>query len=287
MIQSALFALGSIGLLASALATIKTPGQAALGLIVLWGTPIFVNEGARQMADVPMAFYILATGALLFLHVLHRSWGLLALAGIATGLAAWTKNEGSALVVAVTAAVLVVSGRRHLARTMLTYAAGLAIPLVIVFYFKLQLAPPGDLLSVGASGWIRQAMDASRHSTILGTFWYQFMEFGSWGIPGLSVGILPILLICLLLFRARIPPGQRPAYVAVLVLLLVQILGYYAAYLISPYPLEWHLSYSSTRVILQVFPLMLLLVLSASISAEEILAPSPTRGHGAQHATSH
>jgi hypothetical protein len=287
MIQSALFAFGCIGLATSALATIRTPGQAALGLIVLWGIPTFVIEGARQMADVPMAFFILAAGALLFLYVLHRDWGLLTLAGISTGLAAWTKNEGTVLIFAVSAAVLVVSDRRYLARALLTYAAGLALPLAIVLYFKFLLAPPGDLLSVGVGGWISQAGDVSRHALILQTVWRQFLEFGSWGIQGLSIGILPILLIYFLLFRAPLRPGQRPAYAAVSVLLLVQIIGYYAAYLISPYPLAWHLSYSSTRIVLQVFPLILFLVLGASINAEEIFAPGPLRNHGAKHAASH
>ena len=72
MIQSALFAVACVGLAAGALALVKSIGQAALAVAFLWGIPVFVNEGARQMADVPMAFYVLATGILLYLYVDRR-----------------------------------------------------------------------------------------------------------------------------------------------------------------------------------------------------------------------
>ena len=42
-------------------------------------------------------------------------------------------------------------------------------------------------------------------------------------------------------------------------MLAIQMLGYYGAYLVSPYDLAWHLSYSSTRIVLQMFPLLLFL----------------------------
>jgi hypothetical protein len=54
----------------------------------------------------------------------------------------------------------------------------------------------------------------------------------------------------------------------------IQLLGYYAAYLVSPYELAWHLSYSSTRIVLQLFPLLLFLILCASREAEMVLAPA-------------
>lgn len=64
------------------------------------------------------------------------------------------------------------------------------------------------------------------------------------------------------------------AYVADITILAIQVLGYYAAYLISPYDLAWHLSYSSSRIVLQIFPLLLLLMLCASVNIENILTPS-------------
>ena len=62
---------------------------------------------------------------------------------------------------------------------------------------------------------------------------------------------------------------------AVGVILVVQLLGYYAAFLITPYDLTWHLSYSTERLVLQIFPLLLFLILCASLPVEAVL--------GAQH----
>jgi hypothetical protein len=272
MLQSALFALALGGLAASVLASLKSIGQAALGLVILWGIPVFVNEGARQMADVPMAFFILATGVLFFLYVKHRDAGLLVLAGLSAGLGAWTKNEGSVLLVGAAAAVVAALAPRNAWRPAIRFAVGLAAPLAVVVYFRLVLAPPGDILSAAGGGSASQLTDPSRHAIILRFMWSELVGFGGWGIAAAGIGILPVLAVYYLLFRTRVPSALRPAFSAGLIVLGVQLAGYYAAYLVSPYELAWHLSYSSTRIILQVFPLLLLLTLCASRVPEEILA---------------
>ena len=53
-------------------------------------------------------------------------------------------------------------------------------------------------------------------------------------------------------------------------MLVIQALGYYAIYLITPYDLTWHLSYSIERIALQIFPLVAFLILSASRSPESV-----------------
>jgi hypothetical protein len=270
MVLSALFAVPCVGLMVGALASAKSVGQAALGLIVLWGTPVVVNEGSREMADLPLAFFILATGVLIYFFVLYRKPGLIALAGLSAGLAAWTKNEGSLFEIATGLALLLAFFRRKPLRILAWYAVGLALPLAIVLYFKLFLAPPSDVLSNGPARSIAQALDLPRHVQILQSFWGEIRTFGSWKITGLSLGIIPILLIYYLLFRSPVPREHRPAYVAGITMLVVQALGYYVIYLITPYDLTWHLYYSAQRVVLQIFPLMLFLILAASRIPESV-----------------
>jgi hypothetical protein len=274
MLQSALFAIACVGLAAGALTLVKSIGQAALAVTMLWGIPVFVNEGARQMADVPIAFYMLATGILLYLYVIRREAGLLVLAGFTTGLAAWTKNEGTVFVMAAVAAVLIALSPRLSWRLVLRFAAGLALPLAIVLYFKLFMAPSGDILSGAAGGLAEKVTDLSRHTVILRYLWSELTGFGGWAIAGLGFGILPILALFYLIFRTPVPTEHKPAFVAGFVMLGIQLLGYYAAYLVSPYELAWHLSYSSTRIVLQLFPLLLFLILCASREAEMVLAPA-------------
>ncbi len=250
-------------------------GQAALGLVILWGTPVFVDEGARQMADVPLAFFILATAILIYLFVVHKEPGLVVLSGLTAGLAAWTKNEGSVFVLAAAVGLFVAFFRNKPWRVLSLYVIGLALPLGIVLYFKLFLAPPSDVLSNGLVRSLHQVLDIARHVEILQFFWGQFIGFGSWDIAGVATAIIPVLLIYYLLFRAPINKEHRPAYIAGFTMLAVQALGYYGIYLITPYDLTWHLSYSVTRIFLQVFPMVSFLILCASRPPESIFGSIP------------
>lgn len=271
MLLSALFSLAALGLLAASVASIRSFGQSALAVVLLWGLPVFVDEGARQMADVPMAFFILATGTLFFLYVLKPHPGLLALAGLSAGLGAWTKNEGTVLAVAATAALLLVLARGRSLRLALPFIAGAAAPIAILVAFRVLIAPSGDILDAALGGSLRQMLDPARHQVILAHLWSELTEFGSWGIPGLGIGVLPVLLLYSAVFYHHPPPARARAFAAGFIILTVQFLGYYAAYLVSPYDLTWHLSYSSTRIVLQIFPLLLLLLLAATVDVETVL----------------
>ncbi len=284
MLQSGLFALACVGLAVASLGSVKSLGQAALGLAILWGTPVLVDEGARQMADVPLAFYILATGVLIYLYVRERKPGLLALAGLSAGLAAWTKNEGSLFVIAASVAVVVAVGRSQRFRAAASYLAGLALPLAVVLYFKLRLAPPSDVLSSGPTRSLEQILDPTRHVQIVKFVWGALLEFGAWGVAALPLGILVVLAVYFLLFRAPIGKDLRPAFLAGIVMLLIQAAGYYGIFLITPYDLAWHLSYSTNRLILQLYPLITFLVLASAATPEAVLASASADQQGAQHA---
>ena len=92
---------GIVCLLMGAVAFTRTTGQSLLAGLVLLGTPVFVYEGPREAADLTLAFFVLATVILFFLYQRKQKPILLALAGFASGLAAWTKNEGLLFILAV------------------------------------------------------------------------------------------------------------------------------------------------------------------------------------------
>jgi hypothetical protein len=270
MLQSALFSIASVGLMVGALASVKSWGQAGLGLLFLWGIPAFVNEGAREMADVPLAFFVLATAILIYLYVLHKKLGLIALAGCTAGLAAWTKNEGSVFVIGTTLALAIAFFREKSPRLLLSFAAGLSIPLGCVLYFKSFLAPPSDLLSGGLAQSIQKALDLARHTEIIRYFWSEIIGFGSWGIPWIALGIIPVLLVYYIVFRSPVSVDQKPAYLAGIILLFVQAFGVYGIYLITPYDLTWHLDYSLHRVFIQMYPMITFLILCACRMPESV-----------------
>jgi hypothetical protein len=270
MVQSALFAVACAGLVVGALASTKSAGQATLGLIIFWGTPAVVNEGARELADLPLAYFFLATGILIYLYVLYRKPGLLVLAGLTAGLAAWMKNEGSVFVIATAAALAIAFLRQKPWRTLLWYMLGLVIPMAFVLYFKFFLAPPSDVLSNGPARSLAQIVDLSRHLEIIRFFWSQLLTFGGWILLAQPIGIIAILLVYLIFVREPLAREREQMVTAAVAMLGIQMLGYYGVYLITPYDLTWHLSFSIERIFLQIFPLLAFVILSAARSPESI-----------------
>jgi hypothetical protein len=249
---SGLLMLATSGLLASAVTLVKSASQAALALIVLLNTPFFVVTGASQTADVPLAFYVLATAALIFLYFSGRRRGLLVLAGLTCGLAAWTKNEGQLFVIVSAISVVVLLPAVDRWKALGSFLLGLASPLAAAAYFKLFVAPPNDLLSAGIGPSIELLLQWQRHVTILLQYGQQVLSFGeSW----IWVGF--ILLGYALLVGFSPISALRRAYWLVALIMTLQLAGYYVVYLITPHPIDWQLESSLERLFLHVYPALL------------------------------
>ena len=247
------FAAATVTLALAAVALLRGEGQGWLAAVVLVSAPEYVRQATNQMADVPLAFFYLAAVVALGLADQADDGGyrLPALAGLALGLAAWTKNEGLAGALGVLLARLAVAARggawrRRLRIDLAPTAAGLVPMFLVVAYFKLRLAPPSEYLSL--AGLARFA-DATRYAAIARALLYELRGFGGWPIS------LPALLAGYALARGvRVTPAARaPAAAAVLAVLLTGA-AYVGAYLITPHPLVWHLRTSLTRLMVQLWP---------------------------------
>jgi 4-amino-4-deoxy-L-arabinose transferase-like glycosyltransferase len=243
-----LFMLVCAGLFASALTMLKSIWQAALGAIVLLNTPFFILSGPSQTADVPLSFFILSTVALLFFFCTERKPGLLVLAGLSAGLAAWTKNEGDVFIIGILAGLFIAFLRQDLWRRLGLFLAGLAVPLAIVLYFKVFLAPANDILGTSMAGLIQRAFEWSRHLAILRSFRGQILIIG-----GPTVSVILLLTVYALVFGVSPQRNHRPAYIAVAITAAVQAAGYYAIYLVTPHPIQWQLDFSLWRVLFHIY----------------------------------
>ena len=267
IVLSGLFMLACAGLLGASLNLTKSSGQASISLILLLGSSLIGNEGAAQRADLPLAYFFLGTIVLIYLYATSKKPGLLILAGFMAGIAAWTKNEGSLFALVTLPALFIAFFRQNPWRVLGWYALGLAFPLIIVLYFKEFLAPPSDVLGNGITRSIQQALDLSRHITILKSFGADFLSFGGWGI-----GILPILLIYALIFKLALSSELRPAYLAIGLILIMQTIGYYGIYLITPYDLQWHIDFSLGRLVFQLYVPFLFLFFTMVTDVEKAFA---------------
>ena len=96
------------------------------------------------------------------------------------------------------------------------------------------------------------------------------LTFGGWTLLAQPIGIIAVLLVYLILVREPLTKERTLMVIASSAMLGIQMLGYYGVYLITPYDLTWHLSFSVERIFLQIFPLLAFVILSAAQTPETI-----------------
>lgn len=251
IILAGCFMLATAAGLSAAVSGLRGWRAGALAGSVLLATPFLTSHAAQQYADVPLGFFYLACLALLC--ATDGSAGLVVLAGLAGGLAAWTKNEGLMFLLAVclsrcVARALTKAGRRVVTEPLLLLAGAMPA-LLIIAYFKAQLAPPGDLLArrtlaevVGKLG------DPTRYGQIGKAVVCEIADMRKW------FG-LPLVMVCYVaLMGVKIDAGNRLRAATSCLTVVLTALGYAMVYLITPHDLAWHLDTSLDRLLLQLWP---------------------------------
>ena len=238
---AALFTIASVGLLTTGLSQPGEGEKALLAGIVLLGTDSFIKLGAAQYADVPLAFYFLASIVLIYRR--DRSTVLADfLIGISLGLAAWTKNEGL-LFCALTVFALKWTGQ-PLRRVL----AGACWILALVVIFKVSLVPANYLAQSGASTLFGYITDPSRYMLIAAGLIYHLIHFG-------GLGLNPLIPVASGLFILK-NTMRRPARTA-RIALVGMCAGIAAVYLITPQDEAWQIAWSLGRLLLQLWPAVL------------------------------
>jgi hypothetical protein len=261
-----LFAAGTVALLVAGTALLRTPAQGCLAGIVLAATPFYVQITTAQYADVPLGFYFLAS--VLLFEVYDRAdvkpSRLPLLAGLLTGMAAWTKNEGQLFLVATLLARGVAALRggapwRVRGAEWLAFAAGLAPLLACLAYFKLRVALPNDLVKGQSLAATWERVTTLRR--------YGVIAAGTLAAAGRLLGAggaLPLYGFLL----GRAPKPRREGWHAALVL-AVMLAGYALVYLTTPHDVAWHVDFSADRLLLQLWPTGLLLFFLRVAAPEE------------------
>ena len=172
-------------------------------------------------------------------------------AGLATGLAAWTKNEGQLLLV-VMVTFLVIFPRRFGFGASRHFAAGAALPLAVLAWFKWSLAPPNNLLGPHAmDGALARVTDETRWAMLLDRTTGMLQ---AWGGTRVSALLILAVTAALIAQPARLA-GARMAQGLLLSAALMA--GYLVVYVIAPTSLDtmtWHVSTSFDRLVTQLWP---------------------------------
>jgi hypothetical protein len=259
------FTLATAGLLGAVVAALRNATQGLLAALVLLGTRWFLMIGFWQLADVPLAFFMLAAVGLLCLHDRAGQGGLI-LAGMMAGFAAWTKNEGLLFLACLLPARLAVRGFavgwKDALREMPPLLLGLLPVALLLAYFKVCLAPPNDLVAgQGAQATLSRLTDPARYGMIARAFRDDFLTT-------IGPGAVVVLALAFVLL-GRAPRAARRAAALPLLVLVLMLLGYFAVYLTTPHDLAWHLTSSLHRLYIQLWPLALMGYFLAVATPEE------------------
>jgi hypothetical protein len=267
-VLDALFLVATCGLLGSALAILRSRTQGLLAVMVLASTSLFVEKGASQCADVPIGFFFLATGVLLLLFDQSgRRLHLAALAGAATGFAAWTKNEGTLWLLAILLARFCVVprkvGLRAWLRELGMFTLGAAPGLCCLIYLKLRLAPTNDLIAgQGLGPTLERLLSPGRYLQITGAY------------LGHALLIGPATIIVLAVYAylvGKAPRNEHAAGLASMVIALgLTLAGHAVVFLTTPHDLLWHLG-ALDRLLLQLWPPALFALFMWMATPEEML----------------
>ena len=281
-VMAFVFTFMTLGLLWCALSLLRSRIQGYLAAMILLGTPFFIVMGASQFADVPLAFFILATLVLLSLQVRspENQPGALILAGLAAGLCAWTKNEGILFLLIVAGSLFCMAVYAGGWRSALNRTAGFlagALPiLLMVIYFKTQLSPANDLMAgFGPDAVAAKLTDFSRYAEIAKAFFITGISFTQ-GLIDVRVGMhlnpgaVNILLLIGYLFLAgvRIDGRDRIGLLQSAAALGLMLIGYFFVYVLTPLNLSYHLATSLNRLFLQLWPGVIFLFFMTAGSPE-------------------
>ena len=240
---SILFTMLIVGVLYAGVARVRGRVQGCLAALALLATSGFIRQGTNQVADLPVAFFLLAAFCALSLSFPTTSMSTspdegtrpgrhVVLTGLLIGAAAWTKNEGALIALALLAGTFLVTlrngGMRRAASVTGVLLLGLALPLVCLATLKLGFAGRSDLIVEPGTGTVLERMvDGSRHWTIL-----TFAGGLIWDWVGGT------LLVVLLVFAVASGPvrdnSRRPLIAAVAITVFLTVAGYYVVFLLTP-----------------------------------------------------
>ena len=262
---SFLFLSALVGLLMSAVAIVRGTASAVLSGLVILATTSLLLLAPAQYSDIPLAYFFLATIALIVIGDGNRS--ALIWAGLFAGFAAWTKNEGLVFLIGLMAVSAL------LRRRLFFLLAGAVPGILLTLWLKFVVAPPADTLAQQTSSSIlAKAADLARYVQIARAFADEVIHLGN-GFTHPLILLAIVAIVC----RWRLDANRRLAVLIGAITLAITFAADVAAFVITPSDLRWHLGTSFGRLILQLWPGALLLcfaVLGAVADPPSVVAPT-------------
>ena len=257
---AALFGAGCVAIVMSALGLHRARAWIAGAVLVAPGA--FLQEVMTQQADVPVAFFMVSAVVMLLKADAalatdpRTARGCLVLAGLLTGCAAWTKNEGVLFAGAMAPALLWITARRGAPRQLVWWLLGAALPFLTLVWFKTNVAPvppPYFEETQVPFAILAQVAGSDRGISILRVMAQETLVWGGRSAAGVAI----------LMLAAAMAAAIRSTHAAiVLSVIAFMLLGYFAVFLVTPLDAAWLVSMTFYRLLAQLWPLLVLAAFS-------------------------
>ncbi|GEM_PF-5057293 len=249
---------------------------AALAATLVLGTPILAEMVRAQLADTALALVLLAAVSALASRLSPDprrrlpAW----LAGLAWGALPWCKNEGAVLALVVAAAFVLCRWLQRRTQAgaqprapgdLLALAAGAALPLAVLVAFKMAWAPDDPMFSDVGTTLLTHLPDPSRWAHAArgfadqlnpwadGSTWGLETSFDRWGYAWPATGLVALIG----LLRGRLFRRDHRLFLGLVA--VGCLAAYFAVYVTTPARSQtWHIETSLFRLLLQIFPTVLL-----------------------------
>jgi 4-amino-4-deoxy-L-arabinose transferase-like glycosyltransferase len=218
--------------------------------IFLLGMKGYIRWGTAQYADVPLAFFILAS-VMCFAFGMRRpmlSPMLYGLAGVCAGFALHTKNEGIlfALIAAALFALYQIRVHRSV-RQVMYFAIGIAPALILWVIYKANMTAVNDLVAGQGASTFERLTDLSRYELIVRLYGGQFVQTAFIAAAAYTA------------LRGSVHPFRADVLLNVGIITLLMV-GYFFVYVTTPRDLVWHLEFSADRLVLHGAPAVMFLI---------------------------
>ncbi len=236
-----------------------TPRLAAMTLLATPTAPLLAGG---QLADVPLASYLLICTVCCHWALLKEEPRFLLLAGFAASCAAWTKNEGLYMHMALAGFSLLplVRGRAADALGRAGWIGAGALPgdLILFLFWSRVGGYSGEMRSLLAGDQIwSNLLSLERHSTVAGRFLMELFDLKAWAGGPLLALLYPLLL-------GLDPSAKARRSVAACAFLLILLLAMqYLTFVIIPGDLTWYLNSALGRLLLHSWPALVFLIFTA------------------------
>ncbi|WP_124979073.1 glycosyltransferase family 39 protein [Nonlabens xiamenensis] len=245
LIVSFLIYLSILFVMYSSFSTQKGKILALVGVGCLSVNADFITKTATQYADSAVALFYLITILLLY-KVKDGGKKSYVLLGIFASINCWIKNEGFVFFLIVSAVVFLYNLKNI--KNLLFYLYGLAILFLTHISYRVFLSPKNDLTSHSYDKILEDILNITRYEMVydklISLLYFEF--------PLILIGFFISILLLGKRFFKELP----------LVVLLITFVAYCAFFIITPLNLQWHLDTALDRLLLQLYPSIILVTLT-------------------------